>query len=155
MLAGKKKVEPLVVYKPGDKKTTVNAYGASWDIKWYYYSFDSSYLQLQQSYTSKQNVTAIVGPFDFTKYKKMIIDFTGMTESDYHTEQTRVGYLKGSSYSSANSVDSQDFSFSRADGVNKHAEFDISNQSGNRWIYFYYIKKDETNWTRITNIRLE
>ena len=42
MLAGKKKVEPLVVYKPGDAQSAVNALGASWNISWYKYSFGAS-----------------------------------------------------------------------------------------------------------------
>lgn len=154
MLAGGK-VAPLVVYKPGDAQSAVNALGASWNINWYSYSFGASYLQLQQKYNDTANGVAIVGPFDFTKYKKLIIDFIGKSYGNSSTEKTQVGYLKGSSYSSADSVDSQDISFASLNGINKHVEFDISNQSGNKWICFKYLKMRSTNTTQITNITLE
>lgn len=154
MLAGGK-VAPLVVYKPGDAQSAVNALGASWNISWYKYSFGASYLELQQKYNQSAAGAAIVGPFDFTKYKKLSIDFIGKSFGNTSTEKTGVGYLKDSSYSYTNLVDSQDITFASLNGINKHVEFDISNQSGNKWICFRYFSMNSTNTTQITNITLE
>lgn len=155
LMAAAAKIEPLVVYKPGDTITTVNAYGASWSISWYKYTFGSSYLELQQKYNQSTDGVAIVGPLDFTKYNKLTIDFIGKSFSNSATEQTTIGYMKGSSYASSNFVDNQAVTFASLNGVTKHIEFDISGQSGSKWIYFKYIMKGSTNYTRITNITLE
>ena len=153
MLAGGKD-KPLVVYKPGDAQSAVNALGASWNISWYKYSFGASYLELQQKYSQSADGAAIVGPFDLTKYNKLIIDFIGKSFSNSSTEKTRVGYFNGS-YSALNIEDSTDISFASLNGIAEHVEFDISNRSGKRYIFFQYISKSSTNYTRITNITLE